>query len=778
MSKLKKILFILSITILIFIVVIIAFISPITKYMVEKYDEKYTGRQITMDWAYVNPFTGYLHFKNLKIYELKSDSVFFSADGISVNFAVRKMLSKTYEITGLTIDHPRGTIIQDKKEMNINDLIEKFSPKNKPSKNSAPAHVDILNIKINDGEFYYHEKQTPINYSIRKVNFESSGMRWNTDTVAMKFFFVPGEGGGGVNGDFTINLKNNDYRVSTNINRFDLQIIGQYLKELTNYGNFSANLDAHIKATGNLKDEENIIASGSVAVNDFHLGKNLKDDYLAFNKLSLVINELAPKGHKYLLDSITLLHPYFKYERYDHLDNLQRMFGTKGSNIAAVNADPTKFNLVIEIAKYIKTLSRNFFRSSYKINHFAIDKADLKFNDYSLSNEFSASFNPLYIIADSIGKTRKRANVSLRSGIDPYGKVAIDLSIDPNDSTDFDMNYHLQKLPAAMFNPYIVTFTSFPLDRGSIELNGSWNVRKGIIKSDNHLMIIDPRATKRIRNKDTKWIPLPLIFSFIRERGNVIDYEIPITGSLKNPKFHLHDVIIHLLENIFVKPATTGYRMQVKNIETEIEKSLTVKWALRNSTLLPDQEKFIGSTSDFLAKNPEAFIDVYPQQYATKEKEYVLFFEAKKKYFMAAHHLNAGSFSAEDSGTVDKLSVKDSLFIHYLNKEVKNQMLFTVQEKCAKLIDPNIVDNKLRQLNMERENNFMSFFKNQGIEKQVKMHAIKNVVPFNGFSFYEISYKGEFPESLLKAYRKLSELNKEDPRKKFEKERKENKSKL
>jgi len=115
-----------------------------------------------------------------------------------------------------------------------------------------------------------------------------------------------------------------------------------------------------------------------------------------------------------------------------------------------------------------------------------------------------------------------------------------------------------------MFNPYLISYTSFPLDRGTLELNGTWNVRNDQIESANHLLIIDPRVTKRLRKKDAKWIPMPLIMALIRERGNVIDYEIPITGSLKNPKFHLHDVLVDLIENIFVKPATTPYRMEVK----------------------------------------------------------------------------------------------------------------------------------------------------------------------------------------------------------------------
>jgi hypothetical protein len=68
----------------------------------------------------------------------------------------------------------------------------------------------------------------------------------------------------------------------------------------------------------------------------------------------------------------------------------------------------------------------------------------------------------------------------------------------------------------------------------------------------------------------------------------------------------------------------------VKNTETEIEKSITLNWVTRRAKLLPAQEKFIGEMTDFLLKNPDASINISPQQYATKEKEYILFFEARK----------------------------------------------------------------------------------------------------------------------------------------------------
>ncbi len=775
MKKFKKALLISAITLAIIFALVIIFISPIAKYLVQKYDEKYTGRQITMDHAYVNLLTGFIHFSNLKIYEFKSDSVFLSAAGVSANFSMYKLFSKTYEISELILDKPKGIIAQTGTAhvLNFQDLIEKFSPK-KINKVRSPTHFSILAIKINEGEFYYRENIVPINYFIKKVNIDSQGIRWDADTITSKFSFSAGNGTGEMKGDFALNYKNMNYHFSAIANKYDLSIIGQYLKDLTHYGNFSANIDADLKVNGNFKDPENIAAKGTLGINDFHFGKNKHEDYASFDKAVIAITELSPKNHKYLFDSVSIDHPYIKYERFDHLDNFQTIFGKKGDKVSAVAANSTKFNLVIEIGRYIKILSKNFFKSNYKVNRLAVYAADLKFNDFSINEKFSANLHPFYVSADSIDKNHNRVKLSLRSEIKPYGTVSVMLSINPKNEEDFDLTYHLQKLPIAMFNPYIISYTSFPVDRGTMELQGKWEVKGGEIQSKNHLVIIDPRVTKKIKNENTKWIPLRMIMSFIRESGNVIDYEIPITGNLKKPKFHFKDVIFDVLGNIFVKPITTLYRMKVKRVETEIEKSLTLKWEMRHSLLSNKQEKFVNHMADFLAENPGASITVHPQTYTEKEKEYILYFEAKKKYFLACNKKTAQALNYDDTLNIDKMSVKDSLFIEYLNKHIDALMAFTVQEKCLRFIGADLISRKYQQLNHERACAFMLPFKNKETENRIKIHADKNIIPYNGFSFYKIEYKGELPKSLIKAYSKMNGLNEEAPRKEFEKERRSN----
>lgn len=84
--KLKKILLWSAIAVAVCIVLVLSLISPIAKYLVEKYDAKDTGRNIEVGWILLNPFTGYIKINELKIYEQSNpqhqagiDSLFFSS---------------------------------------------------------------------------------------------------------------------------------------------------------------------------------------------------------------------------------------------------------------------------------------------------------------------------------------------------------------------------------------------------------------------------------------------------------------------------------------------------------------------------------------------------------------------------------------------------------------------------------------------------------------------------------------------------------------------------
>lgn len=774
--RLKRGLLITGIVLVSLVAVIFAGISYIAEYLIEKYDVKYTGREIEMDWMFINLFTGYVHFENLKIYEHGSDSVFFSTQGLTVDVALNKLLSKTYTIEEVTLNKPWARIVQNKKVFNFDDLIEKFSPDSTevPDTTKPPLKLNVLNVKIKDGEFHYIEQDIPVNYFVKEVNVETPGYRWDEDLLDVKFALKNGPGSGNIKGDFNFDLASQDYKVAVVVDTFDLQIMEQYLKDLANYGRFRAFLDLDVKAAGNIVDQTNLMATGMVKVSDIHFGKTVEEDYASIEQIHLQMREVSPKHFKYLFDSVIITKPYYKYERYDNgLDNISTMFGRGGSNLKAAKAAEDrgeKFNLILEIADFIEVIAKNFLKSYYRAGRIAVYDADIHFNDYTLNDKFSIAANPLTIVADSVDKYNKRMTATLKTGLQPAGTVYVSASVNPQNFKNFDITYRLQKIPVAAFNPYLVTYTSFPADRGTIELKGKWQVRNGMIDSDNNLLLLDPRFTQRLKKAGLKWIPMRFILSLLKSRGNVIDYSVPITGNLKDPKFNVWDIVGKVLTNIFVKPPSLGYILKTRTAERELEKSLTLKWEMRDNQLKKVQERFMNRIGDFLAENPQASVTVQPLMYEEKEKEAILFFEAKKKYFM--HTRKVKSVSPADSVFIDRMSVRDSMFMKHLNRHASDSLTFTIQDKCRKFVDAGVVNAKYQALMKAREANFRSYFKDKGVNKRVRVTAVTNSVPFNGFSYYKIDYKGDFPEKLLNAYYEMNDLNKTKPRRKYEEKRK------
>jgi hypothetical protein len=413
--RVKRTLLIILCSVLLTVFIALFVVSFFEKQVVEKTAYKYTGRKVTMDWIYINPFTGYIYMSNLKIFESRElpefrngDSLAFSAKGLSVKIALFKLLfKKTIELKQIYLDHPWAIAIQDKKEFNFRDLIQRFSSKEKTisaKSRGTSYHFNILRIIIYKGIFRYKQNGTPVDYFIKDASFDSPGIRWYGNTIAVKFSFLNGPGQGSANGNITINLKSMNYQLTAETHKFELNLFEQFLLPMINYGSITANLDAKINARGSFTDNEDVNAKGIIAINDFHFGKNPKEDFVSFDKLKLIIDSLNPKFFVYDFDTIALIHPYLKYERYDSLDNAQRMFGEKGSNVSAVKSDPEQFNLLFNLANYIKDLSKNFLKSPYKINRLEITQGNLIYNDFSISEKFAAGINPLEVTADSIDK--------------------------------------------------------------------------------------------------------------------------------------------------------------------------------------------------------------------------------------------------------------------------------------------------------------------------------------------------------------------------------------
>ncbi len=152
-----------------------------------------------------------------------------------------------------------------------------------------------------------------------------------------------------------------------------------------------------------------------------------------------------------------------------------------------------------------------------------------------------------------------------------------------------------------------------------------------------------------------------------------------------------------------------------------------------------------------------------------EDKIQILFFAAKKKYFLRGRSKDHQSFNEHDSLQVDKMSIKDPVFMHSLKRGqgAGDTLLFSIQDKCRNYVGNERIDFTYEKLINERSIEFLKPFIENGTSAQVKLHAANDSIPFNGFSYFKIAYKGEVPRNLLNAYKEMHEINDESLRKEY-----------
>ena len=768
-SPVRKTLLILAISVGVLVLLVFIFISPITRYLVERYDQKYTGREIRMKWAFVNPFTGYVHLEGLEISEADSTTTFIKMDALNLDFAMAKMPGGLIEISEMTLIRPWFVLQQTDTTFNIDDLIVRFASKDSVSNpKKEPVRFNLLTSKIENGEFHFRETTIPVHYFVQKLNLTSSGIQWDKDSTQAEFSFRNGMSTGKIQGNIGLNISSLAYRSKLNIQTLDLQFFEQYLRQIAKYGRFRAVLDADILASGNFRDARDVDSRMTAQIRDLHFGKDIDNDYTSIELLRIRSNRVNPNAGIYDFDTISVVRPYFKYERYSRGDNIQTMFGGK---LAQVSADSTQFNLIIELARYIQKMGEHILEAEYKVNRLSVSKGHFIFNDYTLPSKFSVATDSLSLTGTGINKSKPKVNLHLQTGLIPNGNIDIDLTLYPHALKDFDATYHLEKVPMVVFNPYLVSATSYPMERGSLELKGQWNVRNGQIQSQNNLLMLDPRVSDRVKNRQTPWIPVPLILAFVRERGNVMSYSIPIKGNLNAPGFSIWDPVFDALKNMIIKPPTVPYGLLVTHVENKLEQWINLKWETHSARLRPNSERSMKQLSQFLKDNPNARIAIQPEIFEDLEKETIAIYEAKKAFFLLHHPKARRNFSESDSLSVEKTEIDSKDFQNYLTDRITDPLLFTTQHKSLNVLGEDRVNREYAQLSRNRRRTFLSWFQEGNQTARIRFSPDTKQQPFNGISLYKIRYEGVRSEKLTALYERYQNLNDDLPRKKFQKKR-------
>jgi hypothetical protein len=202
------------------------------------------------------------------------------------------------------------------------------------------------------------------------------------------------------------------------------------------------------------------------------------------------------------------------------------------------------------------------------------------------------------------------AMVDLKGAVGEFSPVTISGEIQPfafERYTDIDLRFENISLP--IFNPY------------SGRLAG-YSIAKGKLTTDLHYLIQDRKldAQHKIRIDQLEWgeetaakgeatLPVKFATALLKDRNGVIELDVPVTGSIDDPKFRIGPIVWQVIKNILVKAVTAPFAL-LGSLFAGAEEAQFVDFAPGSATLDPATAGRLAALSKSLVEKPAIKLDV------------------------------------------------------------------------------------------------------------------------------------------------------------------------
>jgi len=754
MKWVKRIFIVGGTLLVIAIVLAIAFISPITKFILEKYSKQWLGRQIAMTDLSLNFFTGSFTITGFRAFEPNEKDVFISADTLEGNFSHWKLLRHEIEFNKMKL---RGSVIhisQLRNHFSFDDVVLHFSgPGNgTTAKKRKPMAYWIGNFSIDSGTVYYENKTLGRIDTFQHVNFNFPVLGSDVPITHFHVDFSPIQGGK-IKADMILQMKTFNYGFHIQLDRFNLIKYYAALRSMLKVASFHGYMTGELNVTGTFKTRGAVAASGKISIDSLAIKDAEGEVFASLNQFLLDIDTINVAQNIFNFHKILFDEPYFKLDKFSNGNNLSRMLvrtktrsyqsdSSMVGDTSSANQPLDYSNIFTLIWSYGKFIAKNFPISNYKAESILLQNGQFIYDDYSLEDRFTYDVTSLRLQSASVSSTNKQVGLSYHAVLNHYGGLNGTLRSSP-DFKHMNIDYVMDKIKAPDFNAYTRHYLATPFFDGLLDYTAHITIDTGWVSSENKINIINLVAGKKIESKPVyKW-PVRLTVSLLKDVHGDIALDIPIEGNLNDPNYHLGKVVWQAVENLFIKAVNVPAKL-LSGIFGDNEEDLKeIPFDYLQREFEKSQYKKLNLVAKVLKQKPELNVQLTQLTDTIAEREELALHDAKLKYYTERLKTTPGdTLSEEDEEKLEDIQNKDSLFNAYLNEklQIASSQLISTQEKSIRLIGFRQVEKELQQLLQQRNDAVLNYLITEKSIAPERVRVVNNHDPLKSTGLPEPRY--------------------------------------
>jgi uncharacterized protein DUF748 len=251
-----------------------------------------------------------------------------------------------------------------------------------------------------------------------------------------------------------------------------------------------------------------------------------------------------------------------------------------------------------------------------------LEEGSLRFIDRGTEPDFSEDFSKMDLTVTNLGnKPDQKAKLVFTSVVGGDGGLEIRGDIGAVSAPLYlDLAGEIHDLDLPAVNPYSDKAIAWLIKQGDLRYKFTVKVENDQLTATNDVVVSKLRVAKAKQVDDQVkarlGLPLGLIVALIKDSNGNIVLNVPISGSLKDPKFDLSDTIWAAIKNVLVNVLASPFRLIgslfSKGDKIEEPKVNPVTFPAGSLVLTPSMEEHLLRVADFMRKTPYVTLTMHP----------------------------------------------------------------------------------------------------------------------------------------------------------------------
>jgi uncharacterized protein involved in outer membrane biogenesis len=198
-----------------------------------------------------------------------------------------------------------------------------------------------------------------------------------------------------------------------------------------------------------------------------------------------------------------------------------------------------------------------------QIEEVTLQGGRIQFADRSLKPNYSAEMMEIGgRISGLSSEETSRAEVELRGKLNNSSPLEVTGRINPLKQDLFvDLRARFTGMDLSPTSPYSGKYVGYSIEKGKLSFDLRYLIEKRKLESENKVFVDQLTFGEKVDSPTATSLPVKLAVALLKDRNGEIHLDLPVMGSLDDPKFDVWQVILQILGNLIAKAATSPFAL-------------------------------------------------------------------------------------------------------------------------------------------------------------------------------------------------------------------------